>query len=81
MKGFARFLGLAAEDEHATKAAIDDTMQDEQMVGMHTVDISEVIPNPYQPRKLFNDESLQELAESIREHGVIQPLLVRRNAY
>lgn len=78
MKGFARFLGLAAEDEHATKAAIDDTMQDEQMVGMHTVDINEVIPNPYQPRKLFNDESLQELAESIREHGVIQPLLVRK---
>lgn len=78
MKGFARFLGLAAEDEHATKAAIEDTTQDEQMVGMHTVDINEVIPNPYQPRKLFNDESLQELAESIREHGVIQPLLVRK---
>lgn len=81
MKGFARFLGLAAEEEHATKAAIDDTqMQEEQMVGMHTVDINEVIPNPYQPRKLFNDESLQELAESIREHGVIQPLLVRKVA-
>lgn len=37
-----------------------------------------IIPNPFQPRKTFNDESLQELAASIREFGVIQPLLVRR---
>lgn len=37
-----------------------------------------IIPNPFQPRKTFNDDSLQELAASIREFGVIQPLLVRR---
>lgn len=80
MKGFARFLGLATEDEQAKQAAIDETTQDEQMSGMHTVGIHEVIPNPYQPRKLFNDDALQELAESIREHGVIQPLLVRKVA-
>ncbi|SDE77253.1 nucleoid occlusion protein [Sporomusa acidovorans] len=37
-----------------------------------------IVPNPFQPRKTFNDDSLQELAASIREFGVIQPLLVRR---
>lgn len=37
-----------------------------------------IVPNPFQPRKTFHDESLQELASSIREFGVIQPLLVRR---
>lgn len=35
-------------------------------------------PNPAQPRKVFREESLQELAESIRQHGVLQPLSVRR---
>ena len=40
-------------------------------------------PNPAQPRKVFLEESLQELSESIRQHGVIQPLSVRRigNSY
>ncbi|WP_425059443.1 Nucleoid occlusion protein [Sporomusa carbonis] len=37
-----------------------------------------IVPNPFQPRKTFNDDSLNELASSIREFGVIQPLLVRR---
>ncbi len=35
-------------------------------------------PNPSQPRKIFREEALQELAESIRQHGVLQPLSVRR---
>ncbi|TWH46628.1 nucleoid occlusion protein [Sporomusa sp. KB1] len=45
---------------------------------VHRVSPEIIIPNPFQPRKTFNDDSLQELAESIREFGVIQPLLVRR---
>ena len=36
-------------------------------------------PNPYQPRKVFNDEALKELAESIKEHGVIQPIIVKKS--
>lgn len=39
--------------------------------------ISEIEPNKDQPRSLFKDEALRELADSIREHGVIQPLVVR----
>ena len=54
---------------------------------METADESEVkeLPieklrvNPYQPRKTFNEESLQELAESIKEHGVIQPIIVKKS--
>ena len=37
-------------------------------------------PNPHQPRRVFSDESLQELTESIRRHGILQPLSVRRTA-
>lgn len=35
-------------------------------------------PNPYQPRKEFNEEGIQELAQSIKEHGVIQPIIVKK---
>ena len=37
-----------------------------------------IAPNPQQPRSVFNAEALSELAESIREHGIIQPLIVSR---
>jgi ParB family chromosome partitioning protein len=40
--------------------------------------ISEIRPNPYQPRKNFDQDKLKELAESIREHGVFQPIIVRK---
>jgi len=40
--------------------------------------IEEIIPNPSQPRKHFDESKLQELAESIREKGILEPLLVRR---
>ena len=35
-------------------------------------------PNPYQPRKIFDEESLEELSNSIKEHGVFQPIIVKR---
>lgn len=41
------------------------------------IPLSQLRPNPYQPRRNFNDESIQELADSIKEHGVIQPIIVR----
>ncbi len=41
------------------------------------VPLGQVVPSPLQPRKRFNDEHLDELVESIREHGLIQPLVVR----
>lgn len=48
--------------------------QDNETVSLR---ISEIEPNKNQPRKDFDDEALSELADSIRQHGVIQPLLVR----
>ena len=38
--------------------------------------LSELRPNPFQPRNVFDAETLQELANSIKEHGVFQPLIV-----
>ncbi len=45
--------------------------------GVSYIDINEIKPNRNQPRKLFDADRLQELADSIQEHGVIQPLIVR----
>jgi len=42
------------------------------------LDVSSIVPNPYQPRAEIGDESLDELVESVRAQGVIQPILVRR---
>ena len=42
------------------------------------IELAKIIPNPFQPRKVFEPEALKELAESIREHGVIQPLVVTK---
>ncbi len=42
------------------------------------VTLDQVVPSPYQPRKRFNDEHLAELVASIKEHGIIQPLIVRK---
>jgi ParB/RepB/Spo0J family partition protein len=46
-------------------------------VGVRIVPIDHIEPNPQQPRLAFNQETLDELAASIREHGVLQPILVR----
>ncbi|CCF07349.1 ParB/RepB/Spo0J family partition protein [Bacillus velezensis] len=43
------------------------------------IKISELRPNPYQPRKQFDDESLAELKESIIQHGILQPIIVRKS--
>ena len=42
------------------------------------VKVEEIIPNTYQPRKFFDNEALMELAQSIKEQGIIQPLTVRK---
>ncbi len=43
------------------------------------ININEIRPNPYQPRKEFDEKGLQELADSIKEHGIFTPLLVRKS--
>ena len=44
---------------------------------LREIDLDRILPNSHQPRKNFDEETLNELADSIREHGVVQPILVR----
>ncbi len=41
------------------------------------ITLSQLRPNPYQPRKTFDEDAIKDLAESIKQHGVIQPIIVR----
>src|SRR5437660_3046433 len=46
--------------------------------GLAQIPIDQIQPNPYQPRRTFNEASIDELARSVREHGIVQPLVVMR---
>ena len=54
---------------------VEETPKDEIV----EIPISELMSNPYQPRKVFEEESLRELADSIKEHGVFQPIIVKKS--
>lgn len=43
------------------------------------ISIRDIRVNPFQPRKVFEEEALQELAQSIKEHGILQPIILRKN--
>ncbi len=48
--------------------------------GIQKINISQIIPNPSQPRKSFKDEDLKELSSSIKNQGLIQPIIVKRTS-
>ena len=48
--------------------------------GVITIGVEKIVPNPFQPRTRFNEIELDELADSIRQHGVMQPIVVRQNS-
>lgn len=53
-----------------------ETASNEEII---EVEISDLRVNPYQPRKVFNQEALEELASSIKEHGVFQPIIIKKS--
>lgn len=67
-KGLDALIPIAPEDSAIPASGID------------TVPITSILPNPQQPRTEFNQEELQDLANSITEHGIIQPLIVTRGS-
>ena len=71
---------MARRSEKKTEGSFSDLFFDngnDSAEGASTLRISEIEPNKGQPRKYFDKEALQQLADSISEHGVIQPLIVR----
>ena len=54
-------------------------MEAEKEEVIKEIAINELRPNPYQPRKVFSDEAIEELKQSILEHGILQPIIVRKS--
>jgi len=52
--------------------------KEKKALGIAEIELDRIVPNEYQPRKTFQDDALKELAASIKEHGVIQPIIVHR---
>lgn len=72
-KGLDVFFSNEESAENVVSTGVEDTGK-----GSLLIKLSDIDPNKNQPRKLFFDDSLEELAESIRIHGILQPLALRR---
>lgn len=73
-KGLGKGLGAIFTDNE-TIAPVEEVQPHEKEI---EIAVSDITPNPLQPRKTFDADKLAELTESIKEHGVIQPLIVRK---
>ena len=70
-------MGLQALLGEAARAPTSEVQSNEGRGGVREIEVSRIRPNPNQPRVEFNEEALDELADSIRERGVLQPILLR----
>ena len=77
-------LGRGLEDLFSTEVLDFDTFENNIIETATTNDVkeipvSEIRPNPYQPRKTFNEQALEELSLSIKNYGVFQPIIVKKS--
>lgn len=75
-KGLGKGLGALFEDVNIDSTEIEGSEANKEDINF--IEIDEIAPNESQPRKTFNKEKLEELARSIKTHGVIQPIVVRK---
>ena len=75
-KGLEQLFNSENLDLDSFEKAVYETVNNEEII---EIEINELRPNPYQPRKVFNDEALSDLSESIKEHGVFQPIIVKKS--
>jgi len=76
-RGLGRGLDALFEDEEATFAVKEDAPMLMPQGPRRTLGIGQLTPNPDQPRTHFDPKFINELAESIKQHGLLQPILVR----
>ena len=81
--GFNPLLGLdqSTVDAVLSKELKTENRKPEGEIGVVHVAVEEVVPNPFQPRTRFDESELDELADSIRQHGVMQPVILRKTAH
>ena len=75
-KGLEQLFNNENLDLNSFEKTVYETATNEEII---EINLSDLRANPYQPRKVFNDEALKDLAESIKEHGVFQPIIVKKS--
>ena len=75
-RGLEQLFNSENLDFDSFEKQIYETSTNEEIVEL---DLDELRPNPHQPRKIFKEEALQELADSIKKNGVFQPIIVKRS--
>ena len=75
-RGLEQLFNSENLDLNSFEQTVYETATNEEVIELNLNDLR---PNPYQPRKVFNDEALTELSESIKEHGVFQPIIVKKS--
>lgn len=70
-------LGALISETKINDLAISHTVASPELVSISEIPLENISPNPFQPRTTFDAEALEELAASIREFGIIQPITVR----
>ena len=75
-RGLEQLFNSENLDFNSFEKQIYETTTSDEIIELN---VDEIRPNPYQPRKIFNDESLRELAESIKINGVFQPIIVKKS--
>ena len=71
-------LGRGLDSLISSNTKIYDQSPENLQNNVSEIVISEIVPSPWQPRKIFDEEALNDLVLSIKEHGVLQPLVVRK---
>ncbi len=66
------------EEDYGKSLLFDEPEEKGEKKGVEEMDISLIYPNPNQPRKVFDKDALEELASSIKKHGVIMPIIVNK---
>ena len=62
----------------ATLLPVSDAAATGSPQTIHTIPLTHILPNRFQPRQAFDDRDLKELADSVKRHGILQPVLLRR---
>lgn len=77
-RGLESLFGFYEDDSNETITNQTTSKKQNTQSNVTELDITKIYPNPNQPRKHFDEEALQELASSVKLHGIIQPLVVNK---
>ncbi|GAA0334647.1 nucleoid occlusion protein [Bacillus carboniphilus] len=79
---FSRFFGMTEKVTEEVEVEMEMELEEDYSIKnekeINQIPVAQIVPNRYQPRTVFNDEKIEELARTIHTHGIIQPIVVRQ---